>query len=653
MRRPRTCRQAGWATAAVAAVIAVLGGPGTPAAQGAVLKRCAPKSPLLCGRVSVPVDRAGAVPGRVSLAVRLLPAPQRRLGTVLFLAGGPGQAAIPTIPQLVDPALSPLAPVLGRRDLLVFDQRGTGASGLLRCPLLEISERFDIGPEAAECARRLGPRRDYYQTRDSAEDIEAVRAALGIPRLSIMGVSYGTKVALAYARRYPARVERLVLDSVVGLQEDRFSRITMNAVPRVLRDICPGPCRAIAPDPVADLAAIVANLKGGPLLGYVIGPDGRRHGARVERLLLLNLIVAGDLGPPTLFAEVPAALRSAREGDLAPLLRLSRIALAVGETETPRQLSPALNFATLCSEGAQPWSPSTPIPDRLAEARANVNALGDAAFAPFDALTAYDVSTLGCVTWPSPARPPADESGPLPAVPALLLNGVDDLRTPLEGARGVAAALPRGRLVPVAKTGHSTFGTDITGCAGRVLQQFFFGRPLGACNRGRRLLNPTPQAATSLEQVRAAPGLPGRAGRTVCAVASTLADARVHALDPVFTEGFARTRFARWPALRSGAMSVRQIGNRLFAFLDRYSYVPGVAVTGRRVVSGGQLQITGAAAVPGTLRVSPDGTAPGRLGGRPVRVGMRPCLQPQLGVILFGPERRRPVRALAVTPLGR
>jgi hypothetical protein len=237
-------------------------------------------------------------------------------------------------------------------------------------------------------------------------------------------------------------------------------------------------------------------------------------------------------------------------------------------------------------------------------------------------------------------------------VPALLLNGVDDLRTPLEGAQGVAAALPRGRLVAIAATGHSTFGTDLTGCAGRVLQRFFFGQPLGACTRGRRLLNATPIAPRSLEQVRTAPGVSGRAGRTLCAVASTLADARLHALDPVFTEGFARVGHARWPALRSGAMAIRQVGNRLFAFLERYSYVPGVAVTGRRVVSGGQIRVSGSAAVPGTLRVSPDGAVTGRLGGQPVRSQLRPCLQSQLGRILFGPERRRPVRALAVTPLG-
>src|SRR5919199_6567582 len=122
-------------------------------AEGSPLRRCAAARPLLCGRVSVPVARDGAVPGRISLAVRLLPAHGRRLGTILFLAGGPGQAAIPTLPDLVNPRLSPLAPLLGHRDLLLFDQRGTGQSGLLRCPALEVSKSFDANPEQGQCAQ--------------------------------------------------------------------------------------------------------------------------------------------------------------------------------------------------------------------------------------------------------------------------------------------------------------------------------------------------------------------------------------------------------------------------------------------------------------------------------------------------------------------
>ena len=644
--------RAGRGVALVVALGCALAWAGAAGAEASPLRRCAPARRLLCGRISVPVARDGAVPGRISLAVRLLPARGRRLGTILFLAGGPGQAAIPTIPDLVAPRLSPLAPLLGHRDLLVFDQRGTGQSGLLRCPALEVSKSFDANPEQAECAQRLGPRRDYYQSRDSADDIEAVRAALRIPRLSLVGVSYGTKVALEYARRYPQHVQRLVLDSVVGLRPDPFSLQTLNAVARVLRDICQGGCRAINPDPAADLQALVTSLHAGPLLGYLVGTDGRRHDARLERLPLLNLVVTGDLGPPTIFAELPGALRAWRQGDPAPLLRLSRLALAVSISDNPRDLSAALNSATLCAEAPEPWSPTSPPDARLTQARGAAAALGDAAFAPFDSQTAFEAVISGCLTWPRPGRPPEDESGPLPPVPSLLLDGVDDLRTPLEGAQDVAAALPRAHLVSVAATGHSTLTTDLTGCAGRAMIRFFLGRPTGRCGRGQRLLGPTPTPPASLEAVRPAPGLAGPVGRTLCAVASTLGDARVHAIDPFYEGRFPARHVAREPALRSGAMTLRLSGRRIAVAMHHFSYVPGVAITGS--LRGGTLLVQGPAAASGSLRVSDAGIVSGRLGGRTVHTSLRPCLPRQLGMILFGPSRaRRATASAARLPIGR
>src|SRR5438045_5105653 len=112
-----------------------------------------------------------------------------------------------------------------------------------------------------------------------------------MPRLPRVGVADGTKLAPGSSRRYPQRVQRLVLDSVVGLRPDPFSQQTLNAVARVLRDICQGACRAIDPDPAGDLQALVTSLHAGPLLGYLVGTDGRRHEARLERLPLLNLVV--------------------------------------------------------------------------------------------------------------------------------------------------------------------------------------------------------------------------------------------------------------------------------------------------------------------------------------------------------------------------
>ena len=188
----------------------------TPAAGAALrFKRCGDFG-FRCARLSVPLDRSGAVPGRVSLIVTRVRARQRggaTLPPLFLLAGGPGQSAT----DAFSGALGLLYPAYAKRDLIVFDQRGTGRSGLIRCRRLERSNLLRAGAPAAACARSLGRRRAFYTSRDSADDIEAIRKALGAERVALFGTSYGTKLALGYAKLHPDRVERLVLDSVVEL----------------------------------------------------------------------------------------------------------------------------------------------------------------------------------------------------------------------------------------------------------------------------------------------------------------------------------------------------------------------------------------------------------------------------------------------------
>ena len=175
-----------------------------------------------------------------------------------MLAGGPGQSATQAFEG---DGLGVLSPAFRRRDLIVFDQRGTGRSGLLRCRALERSNLFDAGRAAGVCAQRLGARRFHYTSRDSVEDIEALRAQLGIDRIALYGTSYGVKVALGYALTYPAHVERLVLDSVLDVDgPDPFYGPTLEALPRVLRALCRAGCSSFTADPLEDLRRLVRRM---------------------------------------------------------------------------------------------------------------------------------------------------------------------------------------------------------------------------------------------------------------------------------------------------------------------------------------------------------------------------------------------------------
>jgi len=348
----------------------------TPAA--AQIEFCGP-SDRACGHLSVPLDSSHQVAGTVNLAIERTKAKKPTAPPLFLLAGGPGQSATKAYVESDVRAL--LDGVRRNRDVVVFDQRGTGESEVLRCPSLERAGELELSVAAQRCAATLGPSRAFYRSADSAADVEAIRAALGYPRIALLGVSYGTKVALDYAATYPARVERLLLDSVVPAEGvDPLYRSSFRATRPVLRDLCRRRCSEITPDPVRDVERVVSKLRQGPLTGTVITPNGDRRRASLTEWDLFSTLVEGDVDP-FIRARFPAAVRSARLGDSAPLLRLANMP---GEDENarPEELSAATFAVTLCEESPLPWDRVAPFDTRLAQARARVAAQPAGAFAP-------------------------------------------------------------------------------------------------------------------------------------------------------------------------------------------------------------------------------------------------------------------------------
>jgi pimeloyl-ACP methyl ester carboxylesterase len=573
-----------------------------------------------CARVSVPLDRSGATPGTVSLFVKRIRAEKRpREGALFVLAGGPGQSATEAFSG---DGIGVLSPAFRHRDLIVFDQRGTGRSGLLRCRPLERSNLFDAGRAAGLCANRLGARRFHYTSRDSVEDIEALRATLGLDKIAIYGTSYGVKVALGYALTYPARVERLVLDSVLEVDgPDPLYRPTLEAIPRVLRSLCRSGCRSFTSDPLGDLAQLVRRMGARGLRGEMVDARGRRRPARVSRGELFLMLISGDFDP-ALRAAFPGAVRAALDGDAMPLLRLGRRSFSVeGEPPPPRLISTALFTATTCEEMRFPW-PRTAPPDpalRRSEAEAAAALIPDAAFAPFDRPSLLDNDLLQlCDRWPASPVEPAFGPGPLPDVPVLLLEGEDDLRTPVEGARRVAAQFPRASLVVAPATGHSALGADRSGCTERAFARFFRDQPLPSrCRRRGREFPPSPPPPTSLSRVAPTAGVSGTPGRALTALALTLRDVGEDALTR-FIFDRRDPDLARGGGLRGGRY---RIDGHNHLHLADVVFVPGVRVSGlvRRFAArrqDGRLRLGGR--VDGVLSLHGRGVR-GRVDGRRVR----------------------------------
>jgi pimeloyl-ACP methyl ester carboxylesterase len=585
-----------------------------PAATSAAVPwtPCAPTG-YECTKVAVPLDHSGAQPGQIALnAVRRRAASNPSNQAVLTLAGGPGQAAVP----IAESFATDLAAALPTRDLLVYDQRGTGASNPLRCTALYTAST--ITSAVRGCANQVGPSRAFFRTVDSVADIEALRVATGYDKLVVYGVSYGTKVALAYAAAYPTRVAALVLDSVVTpTGPDALQRSSLSTLKRVLGDLCTRTeCRGVTNDAIGDVRKLARKLVTRSLRGPVISGSGRRYTARMGETGLWNILVAGDLNP-TLRAEFPGSVRAALTGDVKPILRLS--ARAEGLVNLRHQTESVDDddvtfFTTTCEENATiPWTRGAPEAQRAGQVAGAARALAPALTDPVSYRPALDQIPRICLGYPVAAPLPA-APGALPAVPTLIVNGLADLRTPVEDARAVQSAIPGAQLVGVPYTGHSVLGSESDDCAAKAVAAFFGGTPVQACTNFDNPFSPTPRPPLSLSRVTRQPGVPGTRGRTVAAVRLTATDARRQVIGEALAgDG---TLPVRVGGLRGGYVRPTSITRSV---LHRYEYVPGVRVSGVVSATGtSRLTVSGTKAAHGSLTITAAGRVTGRLGGRRV-----------------------------------
>jgi pimeloyl-ACP methyl ester carboxylesterase len=353
----------------------------------------------------------------------------------------------------------------------MVDQRGTGRSGATDCEASRSSQA---------CARKLGSKRAFLTTVETAKDLDDLRRALGLETITPLGVSYGTKVANEYARRFPAGTASVILDSPVGIEPIDFDALGgIAAMPRILREVCAdGPCAATVKDAGASLFAAVKRVRD-TNVRVRLGDDSER----VSEDILFLVLRTSDFDP-VLRADLPAVLASLARGDAAPFahlfLRLTD-SDEFGLQEDDDDYSQSRFLATTCLEAQLPWSPASAPSTRKAAAKAYLAKLGTRPFAPFrPSIVSAAGASPECLKWPSTPLP---EPAPAvaPDVPVLVLSGRDDIRTPLEGAQAVAAAYPHATVLPVPHVGHSVLTTDLDKCAVAGTAAFLAGQPVAPC----------------------------------------------------------------------------------------------------------------------------------------------------------------------------
>jgi pimeloyl-ACP methyl ester carboxylesterase len=415
-----------------------------------------------CTRFDVPEDWDAPAGRHIALRVAVVGsnALRRDPDPVVFLDGGPGGAASEDYPAVA----AALAPLRQRRDILLIDQRGTGGSNALSCNTEGAADQppaaVTLPPDPSArlqlvqhclAAVRAHAAPEHYTTSDAIRDLEAIRLALGAPRLNLIGVSYGTRVAQQYAARYPGAVRSVVLDSVVpnalALGNDHARNLEQVLQSLFAHCRAEPQCQRSFGDPYATLYRLRDRLRTQPQSLTVRDPSDYQP-------LQLHLS-ADDLGTivrinaynPLTAALLPLTLDQANHGNYAPLVSQKKwLADDLGS-----ELTGGMELSVVCSEDAD-----------LLRAR------------PEDATTLLGNEQIAnirsaCSVWPRGTRP-ADFHQPFTsATPVLILAGQYDPVTPPRYATELLATLTNARVLLAPGQGHAVIGA---GCMPRLVREF-------------------------------------------------------------------------------------------------------------------------------------------------------------------------------------
>ena len=399
------------------------------------------------GRLTVPENRD--VPGSRTIDIAFVrfhstsktPGPP-----IVLVEGGPGLSSIDNTRNV----MYPLLPILrAAGDVISFDQRGVDGHSR---PALNCAEAWDFPPDALRTRDSLlalarvrsrscaqfwtshGVDLGAYNTNASADDIDALRAALGAPKMTLLGGSYGSHLVLATVRRHGTKVARIVMNGIEG--PDHTLKLPGN-IQRQLENVgrlvaADSGLQPIIPDFVGLVRSILTRLEQGPVQTAVMDLATGKPVKVVLSRFDLQLVTAQGLGSSAFIRRLPAAYYDMSRGDFS---WLANEVLGLSK----RSFGRAMSFQMDCASGVSD--------ERLARVQheAGETLLGDVADFPLQ-----DV----CDAWVNHDLGPQFR-GPLTSnVPALFISGTVDGRTPVSNAEEIRTGFPNGIHIVVENAGH-------------------------------------------------------------------------------------------------------------------------------------------------------------------------------------------------------
>lgn len=485
-------------------------------------KRCDAEGPAeyQCATVKVPLDYRKPGGKRIDLAIsRIRTAePGKRRGILLSNPGGPGGEGL-WMPTMLKEELP--SSVLKSYDLVGFDPRGMGRSSPVSCNLTPEQEEWLRPYKAAtyakdvawartvadKCREKMGDRLPHITTRNTARDMDLVRAILGSKKISYVGYSYGTYLGAVYAQLFPGRADRFVLDSAVDPQrawrgmvqwwaegaEPAFDRWTEWAAARSktygLGDT-PKKVDRTFWDLVARADRKPIDLDGQPVTG-----DDVRSGMRSA--------VFSPLSATEAFVE----LRKAAEGRPASAKKLARITEGGGApvpewagkaalaAETPADNMTAGFWAVVCGDNSAAWSrdPESYRRDAIAD-KGRYPLYGD-----------FASSIKPCAFWGESAEPVTVVKN---KVGSLVVQNEWDSQTPLPSGQALHAQLKGSKMVTVlGGEGHGVYPSG-NACADGAVNRYLSTGKLPAKDVTCRATAASNAQARQNEKPDALPGSP-------------------------------------------------------------------------------------------------------------------------------------------------
>jgi len=410
-----------------------------------------------CATLAVPENPENPDGKTIDLFVTkiLSRSPEPKSDAFTVIQGGPGASSIDMYIGL----RQAFRDVLQDRDILLVDQRGTGRSNRLSCPLEDAAVTVSIDPaemrrQAERCLDTLDDDPRYYTTSVAVQDLEAVRKAAGYSQLNIYGVSYGTRVAQHYLRRFPEATRSLIIDGVAPVEWSlaggsiaRFSQAAFDSMASRCNE--DGACRQRFGDLGQKFEVVRQRLAEQPI--DVTFPDPISGQQITETIGESSLVMVARMFPYSTeqSALLPLIIDSAHSGNFVPLAAQTKM---TGD-DMAELFAFGMHNSVVCAE------------DVPFVKRADLRDLDNTYIGSLmvDGLAAI------CEVWP---KGPIDDDFKQPFqsdVPVLVLSGETDPVTPQSNGDLADAMFSNSRHLVVPAHGH---GVIMRGCVPQLAAQF-------------------------------------------------------------------------------------------------------------------------------------------------------------------------------------